>query len=411
MVSPADASPALVTLAHPVSGHPHVDLPLALTAGVGGFVVFVATLALPAREQPPAAAARPVASWEGRLSGAQAAARVAAVALLGVAVVAGRIGADDELENLAPALVVGAGWPLLVLASVAVGPVWRWVDPWDALARVLARDPRADATDRDEAGGQVWAAAAVAVPVAWFLSAYPDPLDPRAVGTALALYTTLALAGCVAVGRVRWLASAEPVGAVLAWMARLPRRRLADWHAPRGADALLGVLSGGVLFGAVQRSGLWTGVGLTPGALAFATVGLVGFCALFAGFFWLMGRVAAPYGGRDGVARAVVPAAAGIVLAVALERDRLFTSVQLLPGLLGDPLGRGWDLLGPALQGLDPAPLGATGLLALQLGVLLVGHLLGAVVVAARLRDTARLPAATVLLHLMAGSVVAVAVH
>jgi hypothetical protein len=99
------------------------------------------------------------------------------------------------------------------------------------------------------------------------------------------------------------------------------------------------------------------------------------------------------------------------VLAVALERDRLFVSVQLLPGLLGDPFGLGWDLLGSPIEGLDPAPLSAAALLALQLGIVVLGHLAGGVVVARRLRDSARLPAAAVLLHLVAGSLVVVAAH
>ena len=395
-----------MTLAHPVSGHPHVDVPLALVAGLGALLVFVAAVALPAGPDGPARPTRSLGvSWAGSLSRPQVAVRAVCVLLLGLAIAAGRAGVDDELENLAPALVVGAGWPLLVLASVLTGPVWRWTDPFDGLARALTRRDPSPPPEPDH----VWPAVVVALPVMWFVSAYPDPLDPRPLGTALAVYTIVAVAGCVAAGRQRWLAAAEPLGAVLSWMALLPRRRLWHWEPPRGAEALLGVFAGGVLFGAVRRSELWSPVNQSPDALTLSTVGLVGFCLVAALLLHLAGHVSVE--GRPGVARAVVPALAGIVVAVALERNVLLTSFQLLPGLLGDPFGLGWDLLGPAVRGLDPAPLGAVGLLVLQLGVLLAGHAAGAVALAVRLRDNDRLPGAVALLHLMAASVAAVAMH
>jgi hypothetical protein len=79
--------------------------------------------------------------------------------------------------------------------------------------------------------------------------------------------------------------------------------------------------------------------------------------------------------------------------------------------LLGDPLGRGWDLLGPAVDGLDPAPLGSRGLILAQLGVILAGHLAGAAVVAARTGPRAREPVAAGLAILAAAAVIAIASH
>jgi hypothetical protein len=394
-----------VTTAHPVSGHPHVDIPLLLTAGGAALLVFVVALAVPARSAAPMGPVSAPGSWSGALSRPQLVVRVVAVVLLVLTIAAGRFGTDDELENLAPALVVGAGWPLLVLGSAVAGPVWRWTDPWDGVARALGRQ------EPDQPSPHVWPAVAVALAVVWYLSAYPDPLDPRAVGTAVALYTILTLAGCVARGRVRWLSSAEPLGLLLSWLALLPRGRLADWEPPHGAEALLGVLAGGVLFGSVRQSELWGGLLVRPAALLLSTLGLLVVCVLVAGVLLAMARLGQASGGRVGVARAVVPAVAGIVLAVALERDRLFVSVQLLPGLLGDPFGLGWDLLGSPIDRLDPAPLSAAALLTLQLGIVVLGHLAGGLVVGRRLRDSARLPAATVLLHLVAGSLVVVAAH
>jgi len=396
-----------VQLAHPLLGNAHAGIPTDLVAVMGALVLVTVALGLPDRPTRPAGDPDfGSSSWFGHLSRPQLATRTVSVSLLALAIAAGRLGADDELENLAPALVIGAGWPLLLVGTLLLGTFWRWVDPWDGLARVFTRDE-----PDEQPPPQVWPAAAVALPVVWYLSAYPSPLDPRSVGAALALYTAGTVAGCVAFGRVRWLASAEPIGIFLSWLGLVPRRRLADWQPPRGAAALLGVLAGGVLFGSVRRSAAWSNVDPVGGRLMPSTLGLLTMCALTVAFFLVMTRVAARVDGRPGIARAAVPAVAGIIVATALARNRLSTSLQLLPGLAGDPFGEGWDLLGPTVDRLNPAPLGVTGLLAAQLTVLFVTHLLGALALARRLQDAARIPGTTAVAVLLAGSVFAVAVH
>ena len=392
-------------LAHPLTDPFQFPVsPLAAAAAVAALVLVVA-FAWPSAAASRGGVARPPASWDGALGPGRIATRAVAVALLLVAIIAGRLGADDELENLAPALVVGAAWPLLVLASAVAGPVWRWLDPWDAAARAIGRD------DAESAPAHVWPAVVPALCWAWYLSAYADPLSPRSVGALLGAYTVVTLAGCLAVGRRRWLATAEPLGLLLSWLALLPRGRLAGWEPPRGAEALLAVFAGGVLFGAVRRSELWGELNTARHATLVATLGLLASCAAAYGVLAWSAARAGFRGVRPAVARAAVPAVAGIVVAVALDRNRLFTSVQLLPGLLGDPLGRGWDLLGRAGAGLDPAPLGATGLLWAQLAVLSAGHVAGAIVIARRVPLRAREPIAVGLAALAAAAVLALASH
>jgi hypothetical protein len=329
--------------------------------------------------------------------------RAAAVALLALAVVAGRLGVDDELDNLAPALIVGAGWPLLVVGSVLVGPVWRWLDPWDTIARPFTR------AQGDAEPGPVWPATVVAVGWVWYLSAYEDPLDPRSVGAILAVYTIFTVGGCLAFGRTRWLGTSEPLGILLSWLALLPRGRLTVWKPPRGAEALLGVFAGGVLFGAVRRSELWGSLNTVQGAEVVAGAGLVGFCAAAAGLLLLMAVAAEQLGARAAATHAAVPAVAAIVVAVALDRNRLSTSIQLLPELFGDPLGRGWDVFGE--PGVDPDPLGTKGLLALQLGLLALGHVVASVVLARHLERLSRGPVAFALSALASASVIALVSH
>jgi hypothetical protein len=399
-VPPAD----VVLFAHPITQSFNLPLsPLVVAVGASAGVLVVA-LAWPGRAEPvPDATHVGSASWADGLTRPQIATRAVGVALLALAISAGRLGVDDQLENLAPALVIGAAWPVLVFVSVVIGPIWRWLDPWDALARVLARG------ETERPFGHVWPAAALALPWVWYLGAYPDSLEPRSVGALLALYTLVTLAGCLAVGRERWLASSEPFGIVLAWLALVPRRLLSSWRAPPGAETLLGVLAGGVLFGAVRRSELWGELNVVSNALLWATLGVVVSCVVVAGL--LEGMARAAYRGRSGVARAAVPALAGIIVAVAMDFNRLFTSLQLLPRLLGDPFGKGWDPFGTSGAGLDPAPLGTTGLTVAQLAVLLAAHVAGAVALARGVPRGDRGPGAVAVTILAAASVIAIATH
>jgi hypothetical protein len=393
-----------VPLAHPLTQPFECPVSPLVAAAIAAGLVLLVAFAWPARTRT-LEPRSPLASWEGSLSAAQVATRAVAVALLVLAIVAGRLGADDELENLAPALIVGAGWPLLVLVSALVGPVWRWLDPWDAVARIIVR------SDRSEASRHVWPAALVVLPWVWYLSAYSEPLGPRSVGAILGLYTIFTLAGCLAIGRRRWLSAAEPLGILLSWIALLPRRRLADWDPPRGAEALLGVLAGGILFGAVRRSELWGSLNTVEHASAVALLGLLAFCAAGYGLVAWMAARAGFRGVRGAAARAVVPAIAAIVVAVGLDRNRLFTSVQLLPGLFGDPFGEGWDLLGRSDEGLDPEPLGRRGLQWAQVAVLVAGHVAGAALLGSRVPRRAREPVAVGLAALAAASVLALVSH
>jgi hypothetical protein len=211
--------------AHPVTEPYALPVsPLVLAVAAGAVVLLVAMLASRRR------VGRSPSPDLADLSPAIVVTRALGVVLLVLAIAAGRVGVDDELENLAPALVVGVGWPMLFLAAAVVGPVWRWIDPWDTLARVIgARTPAGDPAPH------VWPAVVVVLPWLWYLGAYNGTLQPRAVGLALAAYTILTLAGCLAFGRTRWLSSGEPLGILLGWVALLPRRRLGGWQPPRGA--------------------------------------------------------------------------------------------------------------------------------------------------------------------------------
>lgn len=389
-------------LAHPVSGHPHVDVPtLLLTVGAGLLVAMVLPAVPPGRSREYVDAR--ATSWWGPLSRAQQATRAVGVAGLVLAVLTGLFGTRDQLDNLAPALVVGTAWPVLTVLALA-GPVWRWVDPWDGLARLLLPG------DESEAAPHVWPAVVPALAWAWFVAVHPRPLDPRLVGIALLAYTTLTLVGCLLVGRRRWLSQGEPIGILLSWVTAVTRGGLRH-DRPAGAPVLVGVVLGGLLFGLLGRTETWTDLTGGTDVLARGTAGFLGCALLGAGALVLAGLLGDRLGDRGATLRGALVLLVGVVLVVALARNRFTTSVQLLPGLLGDPFGWGWDLLGPAGEGLDAAPFGAAGLLWLRIAVLGVLVLAAAVVAARGVRQPVRVAAFVSLAYLAAMSVLVVALH
>jgi hypothetical protein len=218
------------------------------------------------------------------------------------------------------------------------------------------------------------------------------------------------ISGCLALGRARWLGSAEPLGLLLTWVGLVPRRRLGHWQPPRGAGALLGLLTLGLLFGALRRT-RWFSEGLPADSWAASAAGVLVACAIGAALGTLAARAGSMPAQRAAAVQALVPAVAGVALAVALARNRLFTSVQLLPGLLGDPLGRGWDLLGESTARLDPAPLGVGGLVAVQLCLVALPHLGFAATSLRALVGDERLPVIGVLVVSLGSAMVLVGLH
>lgn len=393
-------------LAHPLTEPGGLPVPPAVVATVA-LCALAAIWRVPVPLGPPRGATAcdaVVGPREDRLAPVMLATRALGVVLLLVAIAAGRLGSDRELENLAPILVVGAGWPVLVLASALFGDVWRWLDPFDTLARLIA-----PAGQAEEPPGDVrWAIPAALVWVG-YLTLPTQPLAPRNVGALLALYTIATLAGCLAVGRRRWLARAEVIGVTSALVGRLRRGRLQPGALPRGAGTLLAVLAGGLIFDLLRISSLWPSFAFGRFAVLWLLLGLLGCAAIAAGVVRLAEGRAATVGAPGLAAIAAVPVAVGVVLAAALARSRLLTSVQLVVSRISDPFGFGWNVFGTADVGLVGRPLSVAELVSLQVAVLVIGGIAGVVVARRRTDDRRRQgPAVAVACVLCGATILAV---
>ena len=135
-----DQAPGVV-LAHPLIEPFHLPFSPLTAAVLCALAVFAVALIWPHRPGPDE---RPIddrlSSWAGPLTRFEWLTRCLGAALLLLAIASGRFGIDDQLENLAPALVIGFAWPALLLASAVEGRTWRLIDPWDTVARVIDRD-------------------------------------------------------------------------------------------------------------------------------------------------------------------------------------------------------------------------------------------------------------------------------
>ncbi|MGH2685275.1 MAG: hypothetical protein ACRDJP_07410 [Actinomycetota bacterium] len=393
-------------LAHPLTEPGRLEIPPLAAAVVAALVVASVARFWPSSK--PAGPHEPTSAdevhpWAGTLTPIQVAGRALAVAMLLLAVVAGRVGSEQELRNLTPALVLGAGWPLLLLASLVVGPIWRWIDPWDGVARALDRNGD-DAPIR-----AVWWAVVPAGLFVWYVAAYPTPYSPRSLGLALALYSVVTVAGCLALGRRRWLSGGEVFGLLFSWSA-LTRGGLATrWAPPVGSGVIIGVVAGGLVFATIARSDLWGRLAVSPLATLYATVGVAVVAGAFAAALWWLDRREGAGAGSASVAS--VPAVVGLALALSMHRDILFTSISLLPSLVTDPLGVGGELfVRRPLFGLCPHDVvNCVPRVAVQTAVILAGSTVGGIVLARRVPSPAdRQPGMAALCLIVAGGIVAI---
>ena len=317
--------------------------------------------------------------------------RLAGVALLVLVVVAGRVGRDSQVDNIAPSLAIGVTWPLLLGAALVWRDPWRWVNPFDTLAGWL--DALAGRDD-DHGGdgplpGGAWWAVPAAVAWCWYLGINPDVLEPRVVGLALAGYTLVTLAACQVVGRRRWLRHGEVFTVLFTTVAALRRGEPRDGA---GLPVVVGVLAGGLAFSTMRFSELWiqqlAGFGVDPFADASTLPGMAVTMALVAWAVRGATRWSRSTGATPGlVAGATAVVVAGIGLAQGMLRERLVKAAVLVVARASNPLGGDADVFGTAELLPRNTILGEDTRVLVQLAVLLVAASLA--IVAVRRRDAA----------------------
>ena len=314
-------------------------------------------------------------------------------------------------RNLAPTFVYVVFWLGLVPVVVFFGNVWRALNPWAAAADACAWLARTagiawEAPLRYPERLGRWPAAVLIFAFAALELAYQQPADPRALAIAIVLYSWITWVGMAAFGTQAWLANGEAFNVYFGLLARLapfarrgdvlvrraPLSGLAARDARPGTLAFVAVMLGSVAFDGLSRSTWWLDRRASVAAANNAVEVLLTALNL-AGLLLGVIVVALAYLAASTAARSIVRGAEplhgafiwslvpiGLAYVVAHYFSLFVLQGQFAIPLASDPFGFGWNLFGtadvlPNLRLLTPDAVSYV-----QVGALVVGHVLGLIV-------------------------------
>jgi hypothetical protein len=423
-------------LAHGVGSRTDLPIPLGLALyGAGGAILLSFVVLLLFWRTPRlggSSSGRPVAGGLQRLAdsgavrrGLQACALAAAVLVTVVAIA----GPPETDRNLAPWALYVTFWVGLVPASLVLGPIWRVANPLRLLHRGLrAVLPRAPVAARLPALG-LWPAAGTLLVFVWLELVSPGRADPTTVAVFLIGYAVVQLALASWFGE-QWFAHGDGFEVYSALIARLsPWGRRDDGRlvlrnplanaitapSPPGLTAVVVVLLGSTAFDGLSRTVFWqSGPGAANDTFS-GTLGLLVMIALVGGMYVLGARLSGRLAGQP---EAIQPRRyAGTVVPIALGYTVAhYFSLLALDGqatwiLVSNPFGlAGVDLFGTYGNRVDLTAVSTDVIALVQVGAVVVGHVLGvtlaherALLSARRARASDQLPLVVVMVLFTVG--------
>ena len=357
------------------------------------------------------------------------------VAFFGFMVYAGFAGTQTASANLAPTTIYVLFWVGLAFAAVLFGDVFRAINPWLAVARLvswvsgrLGAGSGAEPLAYPARVGR-WPAAIGILAFAWVELSYTGRDDPSILATMALAYAAVQLVGMTVYGIEPWTRHADAFSVYFGLFARLsplrwergtlfarpPLSGVPGLDMVPGTVALLCVMIGTTSFDGFSQGRAWTSIapdlqarfldlGLTQeqGLEAAYTVGLVS-AVLIVGILYRLGIAGMRSVDRSHSATELAGRFAHTLLPIALAYvvahyfSLLAYQGQATAYLASDPLGDGSDIFGTASKTIDYTVLSANGVWYVQVGALLLGHVSGlvlahdrALTVYARARDATR---------------------
>ncbi|MEM7718418.1 MAG: hypothetical protein AAF222_04385 [Pseudomonadota bacterium] len=335
-----------------------------ITAGVLVVALTVAALfLLPERFVVTLFTARHHQAW--RETGVSTVTSVVSFILLAALVALGLAGPRDPLSNLMPLMFWTVGWVAVVSLSGVFGNLWRWMNPWSGLYRLLA--PTWKTRPLPTHFG-VWPATLWVIAFTAFLLADTAPDDPGRLASFVAVYWGVTMIGLLVAGPT-WLQQAElghGICGAYGTLTAITRDGVGGpgWQLlrpqPVGAGVFALVLLGAGSFDGLNETFWWLGlIGVNPlefpgrsAVIAETLTGLLAALLLLVAAFWLclwLGcRIAAPHQNvRDifgRLALSMLPIA--LVYHIAHYLPSFLVGIQYTLAALSDPLNSGADLLG-----------------------------------------------------------------
>ncbi len=409
-----------VASAHGLVGRQDLPIPRWLFAWAAAAVLVVSFVALatlwpkPRLEQQSAAGRRVIPWPERPLEIVFGALGVAAFV---VTVYAGLAGTQTETANLAPTTIYVVFWVGIPVLSVLLGNVFRAVNPWRAVGRVvgtLVARFGGDATPEPLAYPEKlghWPAAFGILAFTWVELVYADRNDPSQLALMALAYAGVQLVGMSLYGVEQWTRRADAFSVVFDLYGRIAPLHIVDGAVRTrpflgglpsitilpGTVALLTVLIGTTSFDGFSQGPTWSDLAPDLQSLfvdlgfsqehaleAAFTVGLIAVVLIVGGLYRLgitgMQSVSSTVRARELAGRFVhtlVPISLAYV--VAHYASLLLYQGQAMGYLLSDPLGDGSDYVGLADKTIDYGIISATGIWYVQVGALVLGHVAGLV--------------------------------
>ena len=346
----------------------------------------------------------PITIWIGR-----------AIILLGFLLVAATaaFGSTRIGANPAPLVIFVIWWVGLVPISAIFGNVWRELNPWATIARLLRiPDVRPGRPIPPRIG--YWPPALVLFLFAWFELVYPTPASPRMIAVLILIYTVATVAAMYRWGIEAWLDQGEAFTVYTGLLALLSpvemrgtgKSRQLGLRPPLLAAtrlrvrpalvALIAVLIATVTYDGLSASGLWKrqdvvaserliDVGFSDfwAGVTIGTFGLVGSLVvvvlLYEACSALSGRMAKWSRTSNGrVAEAFVHSLIPIALAyfVAHYLTLFVFQTQDIIRLISDPFGTGADYFGTSDFLINFQLVSPGWIWGIQVAAIVIGHVL-----------------------------------
>ncbi len=349
---------------------------------------------------------------------AQVACGAIGVLLLGLAIYAGLHGTEAPDRNFALTFLFVTAWLGFPLFSVIFGDVFRPFNPWRAIGRVIGGGFSAIARQRPahlaypEALGR-WPAAVGLLAFVWLEVVYGGSggvavgLSPHAAGLAALLYSLYTLAMMALFGVEEWCRTGEVFSVYFGMFSqlgsfgvkdgrlgrRVPLTAAARWATVPGSAALVIASIASTSFDGAQEGAFKNAILKTYEWLVEASIAKLTalrltdtifllLCFAGVGLVYLIGvrgmatvRGAPSLGKlRSGFAHTLIPIAFAYLVAHYFSLF-VFQEQAQFTYLLSDPLGTATtDLFGTASGGVDFRLLSANAIWYVQVGALVVGH-------------------------------------
>jgi len=380
-----------VASAHALSGRLQSPLPFVAYVAGAGVAVAVSFLLIALSDPGP-----PADAQSGRIRTVPALVRVPlrALGLLGwLWVVAQTIIGGSSDGDVASLFLWVYGWIGLAILSALVGPVWRWVDPFTTLhdlgawllRRLHVQGIRPHPWPERLA---IWPAVIGFAFFVW-LELVPKVGDGRLLGMTLIAYTLITLAGMSQYGRDAWRERGETFGVWFALLGRLARHALVEdgsdrrvQRRPFGAGlvseawtvallALLALGTGSIIYDGLSQTEVFFELFGIPNTMT-GTLIMGAFLAVLVGAVLFVARRV----GSAAMGAGLLPVAVGYL--IAHYHSTLLIDGQRIVVALSDPLQQGWDLFGTAFTDAQTAWLPTEVMWTIQVGAVVVGHVVGA---------------------------------